>query len=161
MMMLLCAANHHLDLDLDRDLSSSSVDRNEALLKKHITVIIVQNFHNHRLNCNCRSKFTSKGWWEKIQRSPTSDKGSTIQTASLTLREFIIILTLKIFIAISKMFFIVQALTTKFVEVATVLTLDLLFCFPVFLQLWRWTTILFPFWALSRQRLHLFLQSMC
>ena len=33
------------------------------------------------------------------------------------------------------MFFIVQALTTKFVEVATVLTLDLLFCFPVFLQL--------------------------
>ena len=58
MMMLLCAANHHLDLDLDRDLSSSSVDRNEALLKKHIIVIIVQNFHNHRLNYNCGSKFT-------------------------------------------------------------------------------------------------------
>ena len=67
--------------------------------------------------------------------SPTSDKGSTIQMASLTLREFIIILTLKIFIAISKIGFSVQALTTKFVEVATVLTLDLLFCFPVFFQI--------------------------
>ena len=30
----------------------------EALLKKHIIVIIVQNFHNHRLNYNCGSKFT-------------------------------------------------------------------------------------------------------
>ena len=56
------AAKHYLDLDLDRDLSSSSVDRNEALLKKHIIVIIVQNFHNHRLNYNCGSKFTSEGW---------------------------------------------------------------------------------------------------